>query len=593
VRPGGLTNQPHEVTGHSHTPALPPEHEQTAERSYESAGGWELSPQLRDALARRGLEAVTTIANGDCLYDAALITATGNRASEQDRRTLRRDTVDYLAAHEADYRPFHPGGPDRYQRDLTQLSRDREYAFAFGDLAPDALAHARGWRVTVIDEHGNPVGTADDQGRYGWGPLDGTPVTLLRFDVGDGHYLGTRPISHPDIIDTGAHHPDLFDGDLSDIDLPDDDMPDTGQTAQQHSRALRPSTDRLGPARDQTPARDWFSARRRDDGLVETLWPTDHGEVQILRSVERRTDVIPDPRMNNVLPWRDRHHPATHVYEPYAAEDGSVHPNVLDRVDHITATMSGSKALLRDMASSHNDTRLPRTHGGYRTRDYLTQVVWTELEDTVATEIRRMTRGEPLGSPPVRPGRVTADHIRPHERALIGSWGLFLTRSPADIPVDERPSLLNGRILGVYLGAVLDTPKAIAEWENAHPSFPSYAMDLEYHGGPAKTMSAEEVGNDTAFANTAVVPIGGQDGTTTSRMAYDEEAINAAFVPFTILMPDRYGGYRQEQVSVLVALENAFDPIVNPHGMIAVDYGPNYLWQFERNQNPVKKEPAE
>ncbi|WP_009951226.1 hypothetical protein [Saccharopolyspora erythraea] len=53
--------------------------------------------------------------------------------------------------------------------------------------------------------------------------------------------------------------------------------------------------------------------------------------------------------------------------------------------------------------------------------------------------------------------------------------------------------------------------------------------------------------------------------------------INAEFVAFAVRMPTNKGRWRWQGIVALVALDNAFDPIANPHGMIIANYGDTYL----------------
>jgi hypothetical protein len=307
-------------------------------------------------------------------------------------------------------------------------------------------------------------------------------------------------------------------------------------------------------------------------------------EVRIWRTVTTQYELTPRRGMDNQFPWRSADDPLHRVYEPYAAEDGSVHPEVLARVDQITANISGGQYPLERIARNAEDTRLPvRVQLGERRSDtaqYLGDVVWRQLEHAVAAEIRRLTRGTPHEHP-VTPGRVEENHVRPHERPLIGQWGLFLRT--AEHRSGPRPSLLNGRILGVYLGAVLDTEEASTTWARTYSRYPDYRMDVPTGPRRTTTMSAEGAANSIAFANTAITA-------DTRRPNYDRNAINACFVNFTVRMPDRHGGYRDQPIAVLVALENAFDPVLNPYGMIVVEYGDDYLRYF-RPAKPVKREP--
>jgi hypothetical protein len=327
------------------------------------------------------------------------------------------------------------------------------------------------------------------------------------------------------------------------------------------------------------------TTRRLDQGRFETTWPGELNgeEFRIVRSVQHRLD--PDPKMDDAFPWRAPDSPVDKVYKPYAADDGSVHPGVLGRVDEITATMASSKAHLKEIARDSKDKRLPVTAVKALTK------VWPQLEQAVAVEIRRLTRGEPHASFPVHPRKVTKEHVRPQELGLVGQWGLFLTKPLAEMSVDDWPSLRNGRILGVYLGIVLDDPDDLEQWIRNYTNFPSYAVELAPSDKRAiSTMSGEGAANAIAFANTALERTSGPEGAATSGVNYDWDVINAEFVTFTIRIRDKNGRLRAQPIQALVALDNAFDSVTNPHGMIVVDYGQSYLPNFE---GIIKQEPLD
>jgi hypothetical protein len=520
------------------------------------ATAWAPTDRQQHMLTRLGLEPVDTTPNGDCLFEAALTTQHGHTPPEREILALRHDTVAHLLARADDYVPAFAGTRTDYLREVDELARSGVYMSNIADFAPHALAFARNLRVTVLDENGNPAGGADEQGYHGYGPADGVPVTLVRLDQGGGHYLGTRP-------NTGAG--------TRGIDSRDVDM------TQAH--IIHDAT----PA-PPTPQHSGLLVRQLDQGRVETFFPDepaglDGDEVQIVRIVEHRLDPVPE--MDHAFPWRSPYDPARRVFEPYAAEDGSVHPAVLDRAHKITASIKSGKAALRSTAHNAADPRLPVT-----AVDKLA-AVWPRLEQAVVTEIQRLTRGEPLSSPLIRPGRVGEQHVGPHEQALVDQWGLFLSEEAAALPPDQRPSLLNGQILGVYLGAVLDRPNAVEHWEATYRRFPDYAMGFTSSNRSGRTMSAEGAANSTAFANTAVVFEDAPGGAGT-QVRYNQNAINAHFVPFTVRMPNRYGGFSLQPIAALVGLENAFDSQANPDGMIIVDYGKSYLSTF---QPWIKPEP--
>jgi hypothetical protein len=223
------------------------------------------------------------------------------------------------------------------------------------------------------------------------------------------------------------------------------------------------------------------------------------------------------------------------------------------------------------MARDLEDRRLPVT-----VTNKQLEALWPVLGQSVAAEIRRLTRGEALKSPPVRIARVESRHVPRHERVLVGQRGLFLAQWPPNRSVGRRPSLLNGRIVGVYLGAVLDDPDDLAYWEQTYPEYPAYALGLGEGTRYESLMGAEGAANAAVFANTATKLVDRHDGRG-QEFAIDEQRVNAMFLEFLVRLPLPNGGCKAQLIGAVVALENAFDEKVNPYGSIIVDYGESYL----------------
>ncbi|MFC5112105.1 hypothetical protein [Kibdelosporangium philippinense] len=310
----------------------------------------------------------------------------------------------------------------------------------------------------------------------------------------------------------------------------------------------------------------------------------DDPAIEVTRVVRERPE--PNEYFNNVIPWRAVN--PFNVYDPYATADGrGVHRDVLDRVDEVTAQMFGSKNYLKYIAHNEEDDRLPDTPNSYL------EALWPTLEANVGHEIRRLIRGEALQRPLVRVDRVPREHLQPGEGALLNQWGLYFAEWPPSPDMRSRPSLLNGRILGVYLGAVLDDPNDLKVWEETYVHFPHYAVEMGTNSSLRKaknrdkfksTMSAEGAANFAAFANTALKLVPKEDGG--QKLAIDLGRVNAQFLDFRIRMPDRFGRTRWQMISVLVAFENAFDIEVNPYGMIIIDYTDTYLPLFNEESQP-------
>ncbi|WP_173141933.1 hypothetical protein [Kibdelosporangium persicum] len=284
-----------------------------------------------------------------------------------------------------------------------------------------------------------------------------------------------------------------------------------------------------------------------------------------------KQQVAPVQALERAFPWRSARDPMNRVYEPFADADGRVHPRIVARADEITATMLRNKSVFKAIARDPDDHRLPVTV----TNEQL-EAAWPVLGESVAAEIRRLTRGHALKSPPVRIARVERKHVPRHERALVGQWGLFLAQWPPNRSPRRRPSLLNGRILGVYMGAVLDDADDLAYWEEAYERYPAYALGLGDGTRYQSLMGAEGAANAAVFANTATKLVDRPDGHG-REIAIDERRVNAMFVEFLVRMPLPGRGFRAQTIGAVVALENAFDQKTNPYGSILVDYGETYL----------------
>lgn len=259
------------------------------------------------------------------------------------------------------------------------------------------------------------------------------------------------------------------------------------------------------------------------------------------------------------------------VYEPFADASGQVHPGIVARADEITATMLRHRTILKAMVRDPDDHRLPDS-----VTNKELEALWPVLGEAVAAEIRRLTRGEALKSPPVRIARVERKHVPRHERSLVGQWGLYFAQWPPSRSAGRRPSLLNGHIVGVYMGAVLDDPDDVAYWEQTYERYPAYALGLGEETRYESLMSAEGAANAAVFANTATKLVDKPDGRG-QVFAIDEDRVNAMFIEFVVRMPLPNGGFRAQIIGAVVALENAFDEKENPYGSVIVGYGDSYL----------------
>ncbi|MEV4315105.1 hypothetical protein [Actinocrispum sp. NPDC049592] len=283
-----------------------------------------------------------------------------------------------------------------------------------------------------------------------------------------------------------------------------------------------------------------------------------------------KLELAPSPAMDRAFPWRSPRDPMNRVYEPFADADGRVHPEVVARADEITATMLRHRTTLKAIARDPEDHRLPDT-----VTNAQLEAVWPVLDASVAAEIRRLTRGEDLKTPVVRIDRVKSEHVPEHEQVLVGQWGLFFATWPPSRSKRRRPSLLNGQILGMYMGAVLDDPEALEYWEEVYETYPAYTLSLGADTRYESTMAAEGAANAAVFANTATKVVKKRNGG--QKLAIDEDRVNSMFLEFVVRMPVPGGGVKAQTIGAVVALENAFDQKTNPYGVVVVGYGDDYL----------------
>lgn len=294
-----------------------------------------------------------------------------------------------------------------------------------------------------------------------------------------------------------------------------------------------------------------------------------------------------DPAMDHEFPIRSPLDPMGSVHPAYAGSNGQLSP----KVRLLSAKLSsGAYSYLRALSTSQADQRLPPMH-----RDQLAKLC-RSLEEDVAAEMRRLIAGTAPQVPRCQPRTLMANDLLPHERMLIGQQGLFAL--PVANPQD-RPIFTNGKILCVYMGALMPTAgPEIEEYRKKYPGSLRYEMDVTGPGRKEKTYSSAGASNSGPFANTALLPGGGDP-------AYDHRRINTIFVGFDVTLIDKNNKPRTDTLAMLVALENLFSA-ENENGQVFADYGDIYLEQFKKTADEqadddlypgtleaVKREPVE
>ncbi|MBW8843347.1 MAG: hypothetical protein JF607_00030, partial [Burkholderiales bacterium] len=269
----------------------------------------------------------------------------------------------------------------------------------------------------------------------------------------------------------------------------------------------------------------------------------------------------PDARLDAVFPLRDPSRPLTHVHARYANADGSLS----ERVGCTEVALdTGIYSYLRTLAAQR-DGRLPT----------LGPAQWTalvrSLERDMMSEIQRLIAGTPAQPPRCVPRRLSEQDLPETERAaLTGHYGLFVDAALEGV---QRPLLSNGKVLGVYMGALLETDEELEQYRQEHPSSVQYEMDIDQNRPEPAVVAALGAANSTAFANTALR----FDG---DRPCYDHERLNAIFLPFRAQMTDNAGEPHAQSFMALVALDNLYASS-NPSREVRVDYGDAYLEQFK------------
>jgi hypothetical protein len=282
-----------------------------------------------------------------------------------------------------------------------------------------------------------------------------------------------------------------------------------------------------------------------------------------------RHDMQPMPENDHKFPLRDPADALGRVHPRYADEHGNVHPRV--RLNKMQVG-TGFRSYFRELVKS-KDARLRVDPGSL-------PKLMTKLEEDAARQLQRLISGQV--EPPRCTPRVLLDSdVQPHERMLVGQHGLFVTR-PEEAA--DRPTLSNGRILGFYMGALVENDHELAHTVSLHPDYERYAIDAHPRNNRPVMYSALGATNSIAFANTALKP-------DSAEPAVDRQRVNALFIELDASLTDNKGRPRIERLVAMVALDNLFDGN-QADAQVLADYGDNFLENFKKDQPAVKEEPA-
>ncbi len=267
--------------------------------------------------------------------------------------------------------------------------------------------------------------------------------------------------------------------------------------------------------------------------------------------------MAPDPAMDDAFPWRDPENPHR-VHRRYADAAGRVSPwtsvgpvRWMPAMDAHFWTLAERDETLRTRALSAPERR--------QLREALAQDVHDELA--------RLIAGRPR-TPRCHVRRLRPEELPAHEQPLAGQQGLFV--DGADEP-GQRHTATRGRILGLYMGMLLESEDEEAAHLQRYPGGNAYLLDVRRPGGRLIGLAGLGAANAAVFANTSLLP--GEPA------RYDKERLNASFVAFDVRMTDGRGRAVRETAVALVAFDALYGPL-HPRREVRVDYGDDYLRHF-------------
>lgn len=277
-------------------------------------------------------------------------------------------------------------------------------------------------------------------------------------------------------------------------------------------------------------------------------------------------DMKPNPAMDMVFPIRDPAHPER-PHPAYSDDQGNIGQSRVGEVSIGRGFISFLQGLSRaERSKPIGQRRLDLSNSQVR-------LAINSLQKNVKSELSRTLLNQAQAQPSCTTRQLTASDVLPHERPLIGQHGLFIK---SDLSEVDRPTLRNGKILGIYAGARLETEEDydINKATYGEEEFDRYSLAATIN---AVTFSPLGGANSMAFANTAL-------DAHSEQPAYDENRLNTTFIPFSVDMTDREGQFRKEAVLALVAFDNLQDQVL-------IDYGDAYLNQFSKpHPSPIKQE---
>lgn len=262
-----------------------------------------------------------------------------------------------------------------------------------------------------------------------------------------------------------------------------------------------------------------------------------------------RHPMQPDPAKDDEFPLRDPHDPQQ-VHKRYATAEGRCHPQVQVLKVAVSPDM---RRYMRDLAKTDPFDRLMMSQ-----REL--SAAFRGIEADVEQEMKRLIANRPHPQPRCETRELGPQDVEPHESLLIGQQGLFALKYP-DTP---EPTFRNGRILGLFSGALLEAEHEYAEQQERFPDMDDYAL-----GVASITLSPLGHANSMAFANTSLDP-------NAQNLAYAQDKINALFLPLNVTLTDKNGRPTRQPMTAVVALDNLF-AYGESAAQVRLHYGDSYL----------------
>ncbi|SEK76454.1 hypothetical protein SAMN05216359_1031, partial [Roseateles sp. YR242] len=177
-------------------------------------------------------------------------------------------------------------------------------------------------------------------------------------------------------------------------------------------------------------------------------------EVHPSFTINHRMD--PRPEMEDMFPLRDPLDPRK-VHRRYANASGELDGRVA--VYAVESLREALRTLMKSCGIPHQDH----------------MELCKQLEADVGVELDRLIKGH-RRAPYYEVRKLQVHEVADHEQALIGQYGLF--GLPHEHP-QRQPVLENGRVLGLFVGALLQNAEEEDAYAQAYPGHSSYTVTFQ------------------------------------------------------------------------------------------------------------------